>query len=181
MPQFRAPMRSRRDHIDPGVAVARALDQGLVGMGGLLATTPDTLAEALAELSETYDERCARRVERFAEVPDEAIVWTQDSDGLLWRGLLAGPWRYDDHPDAIAADLVHVRMTRWDDAGLEEHRAPAAVVASFARGGRNFQRIRAADLGGPEMKKRPCGARAFSVSEGGLEPPQPLKVTSTSS
>ena len=166
-------MRSRRDHIDPGVAVARALDQGLVGMGGLLATTPDTLAEALAELSETYDERCARRVERFAEVPDKAIVWTQDSDGLLWRGLLAGPWRYDDHPDAIAADLVHVRSTCWDHAGLEEHRAPGAVVAASpaatATSSGSAQRTSA----GPEKKKRPCGARAFSVSEGGLEPPRP--------
>ena len=34
---------------------------------------------------------------------------------------------------------------------------------------------------GAEMKKRPRGAGAFSVSEGGLEPPRPNTGTSTSS
>ncbi len=143
MPQFRAPMRSRRDDVDPALAVARALEHGLVGMGGALREPPASLAEALAELSESYDERFARRVERFAAVPDGALVWTRDRDGLLWSGRIVGRWRYDHDPAALAADLVHVRPVRWSDSGLEEHRAPAAVVASFGRGGRNFQRIRA--------------------------------------
>jgi hypothetical protein len=144
MPQFRAPMRSRRDDVDPALAVVRALERGLVGMGGRLATTPATLAEALADLSEEYDERVARRVERFAAVPEDSVVWTRDPDGLFWCGRIVGPWRYDDEPAALAADLVHVRKTRWDDDGLPEHLVPAAVVASFGRGGRNLQRIRAA-------------------------------------
>ena len=137
-------MRSRRDDVDHALAQARALECGLVGMGGTLPATPHSLAQALAELSDTYGERFARRVERFAAVPGDSVVWTRDPDGLLWRGRVVGPWRYDGHPEALAADLVHVRDTRWDQTGLEEHLAPAAVVASFGRGGRNFQRIRAA-------------------------------------
>ncbi len=143
MPQFRAPMRSRRDDVDATLAVARALECGLAGTGGRLTGTPGTLAEALAELSEAYDERFARRVERFAAVPESSVVWTRDPDGLLRRGRIVGPWRYDDAPAALAADLVHVRDVQWDEDGLEEHRAPPEVVASFGRGGRNFQRIRA--------------------------------------
>jgi hypothetical protein len=138
-------MRSRRDDVDPALAVARALERGLVGMGGVLPSVPATLAAALAELS-THDERLARRVERFTQVPNGAAVWTRDEDGRFWRGTITGPWRYDGSPAAVAADLVHVRDARWDAEGLEEHLVPAAVVASFARGGRNFQRIRAAGV-----------------------------------
>jgi hypothetical protein len=144
MATYRAPMPSRRDDADPTLALTRALELGLVGMGGVLPSAPATLAEALAELSETYDERLAGRVERFAALPDGEVVWTRDPDGRYRRGTIVGPWRYDDDPAAINADLVHVRDARWDDEGLEEHDAPAAVVASFGRGGHNFQRIRAA-------------------------------------
>lgn len=136
-------MRSRRDGVDPALAVARALERGLVGMGGVLPSVPKTLAVALSELS-VHDERLARRVERFAQVDDGAAVWTRDQDGRYWRGIIIGPWRYDGSAAAADADLVHVRDARWDAEGLEEHRAPSAVVASFSRGGRNFQRIRAA-------------------------------------
>ena len=46
--------------------------------------------------------------------------------------------------------------------------------------GRSRRRLRAPPAG-PEMKKRPRGAGAFPVSEGGLEPPRPNTGTSTSS
>jgi hypothetical protein len=144
VPHYRAPLRSRRNDVDPALAVTRALECGLVGMGGVLRSTPRSLAQGLAALSEAYDERLARRVERFALVPDGAVVWTRDPDGRYRRGRITGPWRYDDDPAAVTADLVHVRAAEWDDEGLEEHLAPRAVVASFRRGGRNFQRIRAA-------------------------------------
>jgi hypothetical protein len=144
MAVYRAPMPSRRDHPDPAPTLTRALELGLVGMGGVLPSAPATLAEALAELSVAYDERLARRVERFAAVPDGEVVWTRDPEARYRRGTIVGPWRYDDDPAAVDVDLVHVRDARWDDEGLEEHEAPAAVVASFGRGGRNFQRIRAA-------------------------------------
>ena len=140
----RAPLRSRRDDVDPALALERALARGLVGMGGRLPRVPHDLAEALGLLSETYDDRVARRVERFADVPAGAQVWTRDLDGRYRRGLITGPWRYDGDPGAVAADLVHVRAARWDAESLDEHLTPTAVVATFARGGRNFQRIHAA-------------------------------------
>ncbi|MDH6287585.1 hypothetical protein M2275_002489 [Rhodococcus opacus] len=36
---YRAPMRSRRDDVDPGLAVQRALAMDVCGIGGLLAPT----------------------------------------------------------------------------------------------------------------------------------------------
>ena len=147
MPEtYRAPMRSRRDDVDTGLAQARAVALGLVGMGGRLDPSPGADADLEEVLSRTlveHGERMARRVERFAAVPEGAVVWTRDGDARFRRGTLAGPWRYDDARPAYAADLVHVRPCAWDDP-LEEHMVPAAVLASFERGGRNFQRIRAA-------------------------------------
>ena len=144
MEVYRAPLRSRLDDVDPQLALDRALALGLVGMGGRLSRAPHDLADALALLSAEHDERVARRVERFAAVTDGAQVWTRDRDGRYRRGHLAGPWRYDPDPAALAADLVHVRDADWDEDSLDEHLTPRAVVATFARGGRNFQRIHAA-------------------------------------
>lgn len=138
-------MRSRRDDVPDGLAVDRALTLGLCGIGGRLDPPPLTLGEAVARLSTAYDERTARRLQRFAEVPDGAVVWTREIDGLYRRGHLAGGWRYDAAPDAVAADLVHVRPCEWAPEVFGE--APAAVAYAFSRGGRNFQRIRAASEG----------------------------------
>src|SRR5687768_8536565 len=54
-----------------------------------------------------------RGLERFAGLPDGAFVWTRDTDGLYHLGRISGPLRRDESP---------------------------AVAATFARGGRNFQR-----------------------------------------
>jgi hypothetical protein len=143
MSSYRAPMRSRLDSVDVSGAVERALDRGVVGVGGRLATPPGGLADALARVSDEHDERVALRLERFASVTDGAEMWTRDPAGLFRRGELAGPWRYDADPAAYVADLTHVRPCAWDPAALAEHEVPAAVAASFRRGGRNFQRIRA--------------------------------------
>lgn len=144
MPTFRAPMRSRRDDVAEGAAVARALDIGVCGLGGRLPEPPTSLAEALGAVSEAYDERSARRLERFAEAPDGSAVWTRDADGWYWSGTLNGPWRYDPAPEAFAVDLVHVRPCRWQDQPVPDLRVPSAVLETFARGGRNWQRIHAA-------------------------------------
>lgn len=141
-PIFRAPMRSRDDGVPEGAGAERALRTRVCGLGGRLATPPRRLEDALAAAAEEHDERLARRLERFAEAPDGAYVWTRDADGAYWLGRLAGPWRYDDSPEAVAADLVHVRDCGWRAAPIEEHRVPPAVRATFARGGRNWQRIR---------------------------------------
>lgn len=144
MDVYRAPMRSRLDEVDPALALERALAGGRCGVGGRLARAPRDAAEAVAGTSVEYDDRTARRLERFIEVPDGAVVWTRDGDGMFHRGVLAGPWSYDPTPAAWAADLVHVRPCEWA-APVAEHRVPAPVAATFRRGGRNFQRIRALD------------------------------------
>lgn len=137
-------MRSRRDDVPDGVAVQRALRLGVCGMGGRLSDAPATLEDALRAVDREHDERTARRLGRFAHAPDGAHVWTRDADGWYWHGVLDGPWRYDGDEEAHAVDLVHVRPCRWDEAPTPHDRVPGPVLATFARGGRNWQRIHAA-------------------------------------
>jgi hypothetical protein len=117
-PVFRAPMRARGHDAPPGAGAARGLALGIVGIG---------------DTAET-------RIRRFAAVPDGAFVWTRDTDGMYWLGRLSGPV----HPAGGAAHeeagLTHVRATDWLDRPFGEDEVPAAVAATFARGGRNFQR-----------------------------------------
>ena len=136
-------MRSRSDEVDWGLAVERALDLGVVGVGGRLPSPPTDAADAVARVSDEHDDRVARRLERFIAVPDGAEVWTRDPAGLFHRGVLTGPWRYDADPAAYAVDLTHVRPCAWEPGARAEHELPVAVAATFRRGGRNFQRIRA--------------------------------------
>lgn len=143
-PTYRAPMRSRRDDIAPGAAVERALRLGICGVGGRLTEPPADLDEAVRAVARAHDERVARRLARFADAPDGSHVWTRDAEGWHWHGVLDGPWRHDDDPAAFEVDLVHVRPCRWDDEPTAEDRVPAAVLETFARGGRNWQRIHAA-------------------------------------
>ncbi|WP_099039889.1 GAF domain-containing protein [Mycobacterium neglectum] len=125
---YRAPMRSRRDDVDLQPTIDRALAAGLVGFG-----------EAGA------DERLARRITRFGDVADGSFVWTRDTDGLYWLGRIDGPLFYDDAGAAV--DLVHVRPCRWITDPVLEPEVPAAVLATFARGGRNFQQTHGPDVG----------------------------------
>ncbi|MGV9192755.1 GAF domain-containing protein [Microbacterium sp. MC2] len=140
---FRAPMRSRDDAVPAGGAVERALTDGLCGLGGRLDTPPANLDAAVRAVDANYGERAARRLERFAAAPDGAFVWTRDVDGVFWLGRLAGTWRYDADPAAVAVDLVHVRPCRWLPTPVDDAEVPSEVQASFARGGRNWQTIRA--------------------------------------
>jgi hypothetical protein len=125
---YRAPMRSRSDDVDPRATIERARRLGLCGFG--------RLARAPGE-----QDRLARRVARFAAVEDGSFVWTRDADGLFWLGGICGQYRYDDAPAAAAVDLVHVRPCDWLPVPLLEPQVPHAVVATFGRGGRNFQEI----------------------------------------
>ena len=120
---YRAPMRSRRDDVEPYLAVERALDHGLCGMGA------------------ATDDRSGRRLERFTAVPSGAFVWTRDADGFSYLGRLTGEVRRDDDPAALKADLVHVRDCTWLPDPVPDNQLPAAVSRTFARGGRNFQQI----------------------------------------
>lgn len=115
-------MRSRRDDIDPRGALDRAQALALCGFGG-------------------HDDpvRLARRIDRFAEVADGSFVWTRDADGHYRLGRLDGPYFYDAGGESV--DLVHVRPCDWLFAPIAESAVPPAVIATFGRGGRNFQQI----------------------------------------
>jgi hypothetical protein len=132
---YRAPMRSRRDDVDHGATIERALTLGLCGFG---------------EVAD--DGRSARRVERFAEVDDGSFVWTRDTDGLYWLGRIVGPYFYDASDDAAVVDLVHVRECRWLAEPLLEPVVPAAVIDTFGRGGRNFQQTHDFSVGAKSQR-----------------------------
>lgn len=119
---YRAPMRSRSDHVDVSATHDRAFALGLVGFGE---APPDPQGD--------------RRVARFAEVADGSFAWTRDVDGLYRLGRIDGPYRYDGGVAAARVDLIHVRPCTWLPDPLVEAVVPAAVLATFARGGRNFQ------------------------------------------
>lgn len=143
-PVFRAPMRSRLASVaDDRAAVARALELGLVGVGGRLDPVPHDLAAAVAALAAppAPDERAARRLARFAAAPLGSFVWTTDAAGALHLGRVTGPWRYDASAAAHAVDLVHVRDAEWLPQPVEDADAPAAVHETMSRGGRNWQSI----------------------------------------
>jgi hypothetical protein len=130
-------MRSRRDDVDWGAAVERALTEGVCGFGGP---------------KEPSDERLTRRIERFRDVDDGSLVWTRDTDGLYWLGRIQGPYFYDNTDAAAAVDLVHVRECRWLATPLPEHDVPAAVIATFRRGGRNFQQTHDRTVGAESLR-----------------------------
>ncbi len=136
---YRAPMWSRLDEVDRAAAVRHALERRIVAVGGRLSSVPLDLEEAVEQVACEWDARLSARLRRFADVEDGSCVWTQDDEGLFHRGVIRGPWRYDDSAAARDHDLTHVRACLWSDGPLDP---PAAVVATFARGGRNFQRIR---------------------------------------
>lgn len=123
-------MRSRRDDVDPQATRERAYALSLCGFGG-----------------DDRDERVARRVDRFAAAATGSFVWTRDADGTYRLGRIRGPYRYDADPEAVAVDLVHVRPCEWLPEVFVESAVPPAVIATFGRGGRNFQQTHAAGVG----------------------------------
>ncbi|WP_223626260.1 GAF domain-containing protein [Microbacterium sp. EST19A] len=141
VPVYRAPMRSRDDAVPRGVGPERALELGICGIGGRLEPAPGSLAEALVTADAQFGIRLAWRIERFAKAPIGAFVWTRDVDGLIYLGCIVGPWTYDAGEDAAAADLVHVRRCEWLAEPIDQPEVPAGVRATFARNGRNWQRI----------------------------------------
>lgn len=116
---WRAPMRARgHDDVEVGAGAEFALRAGVVGIG----------------------DADARRIARLAALPEGAFVWTRDRDGAYWLGRVGrGASRRAPRNDA---GLTHVRPVSWRDRPVGDDDVPVAVAASFARGGRNLQRIR---------------------------------------
>jgi hypothetical protein len=137
-PVFRAPMRAR-DRDVPGADFG--LEHGVVGTGDVLERPPRTLDDAVAAAARTHGAKAARMLERFAGLPDGTFVWTRGSEGAYHLGRLAGDWRYDDSREAHEVGIHHVRPATWLDRAFAEDEVPPAVAHTFARGGRNLQRI----------------------------------------
>ncbi len=131
---YRAPMRSRNDAVEPQATIDRARQLGVCGFGRLVTSSAE-------------QDRLARRVARFAELDEGSFVWTRDTHGWFWLGRICGPYGYDAGKTAKAVDLVHIRPCEWLSIPILEQDAPAAVVATFNRGGRNFQKIHNPSVG----------------------------------
>jgi hypothetical protein len=119
---YRAPMRARDLDMPAGTGAEYGLRSGVVGIGS------------------GHGEKAARALDRFAKVPDGAFVWTRDRAGDYHLGRITGAVREDRSPAACAVGIAYVRDTSWLARALNENEAPPAVVRTFARGGRNFQR-----------------------------------------
>jgi hypothetical protein len=141
---YRAPMRAGELDVPAGLGAEHGLRHGVVGIGDALAAPPATLDDAVEAAAAAHGEKAARMLRRFAELPDGAFVWTRATDGAYHLGRVSGPWRYDDSPAARAVGIHHVRPAEWLDRPFGEDEVPAAVAATFARGGRNLQRTHGA-------------------------------------
>lgn len=124
---YRAPMRARDLDVPPGAGAEYGLAHGVVGIGP------------------GQGERARRMVDRFAAVPGGAFVWTRDRTGAYHLGRIDGPLREVRSREARAVGITHVRAVSWLPRALSEDQVPGAVVRTFGRGGRNFQRTHDAE------------------------------------
>jgi hypothetical protein len=133
-------MRARDRDAPEGAGARFGLSRGLVGIGDALDARPATIDEAVAAARAAHGEKAARMLRRFAELPDGTFVWTRTAPHGFHLGRIGGGWRYDDSPAAREVGIHHVRPATWIERPFGEDEVPAAVAATFARGGRNLQR-----------------------------------------
>jgi hypothetical protein len=138
---YRAPMRTLK--VDDGTAAEWAIAAGVVGLDGAVRTEPESLDDALAAVDLQLDERTARRIRRFTLAPAGSLVWTRDRSGGLHLGRLGDGQRYVRDAVARQMGLPHQRDCDWAAGPVPVELVPAAVIETFARGGRNWQQIRA--------------------------------------
>ena len=143
-PVYRAPMRARELDAGPYDGAAFGLERGLVGIGDALEPPPESLGEAIELATMSLSSKQGRMLERFAALPSGTLVWTRADDDDFRLGRLSGEWRYADDEGAQATGIHHVRTAEWGPATPRDA-IPAAVAATFDRGGRNLQRINDAD------------------------------------
>ena len=134
-------MRARDRDLAAGAGAARGVQRGLVGIGDALATVPQDLDDAITMAAAEHGEKAGRMLQRFAGLPIDTLVWTRGPDGAFHLGRISGSWRYDEESGAQEVGIHHVRPTRWLAQSFGAGSVPPAVAATFARGGRNLQRI----------------------------------------
>jgi hypothetical protein len=117
-------MRARDLEVAAGAGAEFGLSSGLVG------------------IAVGRGEREARRLHRFATVPEGAFVWTRDRRSGYRLGQICPGGVREVQSDAAAGavGITHVRAVRWLERVFAEDEVPAAVAQTFHRGGRNFQR-----------------------------------------
>ena len=138
-------MRSRELDAGPFEGARFGLENGLVGMGGAVTPAPASIAEAVELIHHAHGPKAGRMLDRFSELPAGTFVWTRTDEEAFRLGRIAGPWHYDDSADARAVGIHHVRPVRWCDEVFDATTVPAAVAATFERGGRNLQRTHDAE------------------------------------
>jgi len=116
-------MRARDVDAAPGAGAEYGLARNVVGIGP------------------GRGEKATRALHRFATLPEGVFVWTRDQEGHYHLGRITGPLREDTSPEARTVGITHVRPTSWLAHTFTEDEVPVAVARTFARGGRNFQRI----------------------------------------
>lgn len=129
--------------VDNGTAAEWAVSTGVVGLDGAVRSPVGDLQDVLATVDLELDERTARRIRRFTLAPAGSLVWTRDRSGGLHLGRLGGGQRYAHDADAQQLGLPHQRDCDWAAGPVPVGLVPAAVIETFARGGRNWQQIRA--------------------------------------
>jgi hypothetical protein len=140
-PIYRAPMRARALDVPAGAGAEHGLARGLVGIGDALDAVPRSFDEAVAAATAAHGPKAGRMLRAFGTLPEGTFVWTRSIDGRFFLGRIVGPWRYDDSPAARAVGIHHVRAASWLERPIGGDEVPPAVAATFARGGRNLQRM----------------------------------------
>jgi len=141
VPVYRAPMRARDRDAPPFQGARCGVSTGLVGIGDALDPAPGSLDEALIAAGTAHGDKAGRMLLRFAELPEGVFVWTQTGDDEFRLGRIAGPWRYERSGCVRTAGIHHVRPAIWVPGTISAADTPPAVLETFARGGRNLQRI----------------------------------------
>jgi hypothetical protein len=150
-------MRSRSSPAAAGEGADAGVARDVVGIGERLVAAPQSPAQAVLAAAEAWGEKAGRMVSRFIGLPSGSYVWTRQSDGLYRLGRITGPWRYDDSAAARATGIHHVRPTDWLPSRFGDDAVPDAVAQTFARGGRNLQRIRDHRVGPHTVALWTCG------------------------